>query len=166
MAYYSNFICDDSNVNKTLFRSIERLLQRKPEKCLPFCSSTKELANKFVTFFENKIINIRCKLEVPETSELFYSLLDKSTLHCQLNTFSPTSIVELSKVAHTVASKSCSLDPFPAALLKEHLDLLLPTLYRLVHLSMESGHLPSSLKLLSYRHYSRNLLWITKSLVN
>ena len=50
------------------------------------------------------------------------------------------------KICHTIFSKSYSLDPFPAALLKEHLDLLLPTLCRKVNLSLESGQLPSSLK--------------------
>ena len=38
----------------------------------------------------------------------------------------------------------CSFDPFPAALLKEYLDL--PTLCRIVNLSLESGQLPYSLK--------------------
>ncbi|KAL9974522.1 hypothetical protein ACROYT_G011567 [Oculina patagonica] len=71
---------------------------------------------------------------------------DKSTLDCQLNAFSPTSIIELSKVARTVASKSCSLDPLPAVLLKENFDMLLPTLCRIVNLSLESGYVPISLK--------------------
>ena len=38
----------------------------------------------------------------------------------------------------------CSFDPFPAVLLKEYLDL--PTLCRIVNLSLESGQLPYSLK--------------------
>ncbi|KAL9957225.1 hypothetical protein ACROYT_G038836 [Oculina patagonica] len=70
----------------------------------------------------------------------------KSTLDCQLNAFSPTSIIELSKVARTVASKSCSLDPLPAVLLKENFDMLLPTLCRIENLSLESGYVPISLK--------------------
>ena len=40
----------------------------------------------------------------------------------------------------------CCLDPLPATLLKEHFDLLLPSICRTVNLSLESGHLPSSLK--------------------
>ena len=53
---------------------------------------------------------------------------------------------ELSRISHTIISKSCSWDPFHAALLKEHLDLLLPTLCRIINLSLESSQLPSSLK--------------------
>ena len=54
-----------------------------------------------------------------------------------------------------------SFDPFPVALLKEYLDL--PTLCRIVNLSLESGQLPYSLK--TAVSSSRNLLWIMNSLV-
>ena len=143
--YYSNLIDEAGSDNKSLFRTIDRLLHRKPEKCLPSCSSATELSNNFITFFESKIINIRCKLEAAEMPDLFCTL-DKLTLDCQLNAFSPTSIVELSEVARTVVSKSCSLDPLPAVLLKENFDLLLPTLCRIVNLSLESGYVPPSIK--------------------
>ena len=145
MDYYSNLIDEAGSDNKSLFRTIDRLLHRKPEKCLPSCSSATELANNFITFFENKIIDIRCKLEAAEMPDLFCTL-DKLTLDCQLNAFSPTSIVEVSEVARTVVSKSCSLDPLPAVLLKENFDMLLPTLCRIVNLSLESGYVPPSLK--------------------
>jgi len=79
MDYYSNLIDEAGNDNKSLFRTIDRLLHRKPEKCLPSCSSATELANSFIIFFENKIINIRCKLEAAEMPDLFCTL-DKLTL--------------------------------------------------------------------------------------
>ena len=77
-------------------------------------------------------------------------------LHCQLNIFSPSSIAEFLKVVRTLESKS---DPLPAALLKEHFDMLPPSLCMIVKLTLESGHLPASLdlKMPSYHHYSRNL---------
>ena len=143
--YYSNLFDDAGSDNKSLFRTIDRLLHREPEKCLPSCSPTTEPTNNFVPFFENKVINIRSKLEVAEMPDLFCTL-DKSTLNCQLNAFSPTSIAELSKVACTAVSKSCSLDPLPAVLLKENFDMLIPTLCRIVKLSLQSGYVPPSLK--------------------
>ena len=42
--------------------------------------------------------------------------------------------------------KSCILDPLPATLLKQHFDLLLPIILKIVNLSLESGYFPSSLK--------------------
>ena len=41
---------------------------------------------------------------------------------------------------------SCILDPLPATLLKQHFDLLLPIILKIVNLSLESVHFPSSLK--------------------
>ena len=77
--------------------------------------------------------------------DLFCSL-DKLTLDCQLNAPSPISIDDLSKVVRTIVSKSCSLDPLPAVLLKGNLYMLLPTLCTIVNLSLESGYVPPSQK--------------------
>ena len=95
LEYYSNLISGATSDNKALFRSIDRLLPRKPEKCLSSCCSAGVLANQFVTFFENKIDKIRSRLEVPETTELFRRF-NESSLNCKMDTrFSPTSITEL-----------------------------------------------------------------------
>ena len=42
--------------------------------------------------------------------------------------------------------KSSILDPLPATLLKQHIDLLLPIILKIVNLSLESGHFPTSSK--------------------
>ena len=42
--------------------------------------------------------------------------------------------------------KSCILDPLPVTLLKQHFDLLLPIILKIVNLSLESGHFKSFLK--------------------
>ena len=42
--------------------------------------------------------------------------------------------------------KSSILDPLPATLLKQHFDLLLPIILKIVNLSLESVHFPPSLK--------------------
>ena len=145
MDYYSNRISEAGNDNKALFRLIDRLLHRKAEKSYPTSTSAEDLANTFVTFFEDKITRIR---SIPTPSEIpdYFSSLDISTTNCELSNFSPTSNLELSKIARSVVQKSCCLDPLPATLLKEHLDLLLPSICSIVNLSLVSGFLPSSLK--------------------
>ena len=42
--------------------------------------------------------------------------------------------------------KSCILEPLSVTLLKQHFDLLLPIILKILNLSLESGHFPSSLK--------------------
>ena len=69
-------------------------------------------------------------------------LIDDAIITCELSKFSPTSEDELSGLA----SKSCSLDPVPASLLRYCIDDLLPIIKRVVNLSFNSASMPSSMK--------------------
>ena len=144
MDYCSNLISKAGKDNKALFRSIDHLLHKKAEKSFPTSSSAKDLANTFI-IFEDKITRIRSISIPPEIPE-FFSSLDISTINCDLSNFSPISNSELSNIARSDVQKSCYLDPLTASLLKEHFDLLLPSICRILNLSLESGHLPPSLK--------------------
>ena len=145
MDYYSNLISEAGNDSKALFRLIDRLLHRKAEKSFPTSSSAEELANTFAPFFEDKVTRIR-SIAPPSEIPDFFSSLDISTTNCELSNFSPTLNLELSEIARSVVQKSCCLDPLPATLLKEHFDLLLPSICGIVNLSLVSGLLPSALK--------------------
>ena len=114
-------------------------------KLSPTSSSAVDLANKFIHFFEEKIVHIRSNLGTPVIPD-FFRTLDISSLTCQLVNFAPTSNTELSNIANNIITKSCILDPLPATLLKQHFDLLLPIILKIVNLSLESGLFPSSLK--------------------
>lgn len=143
MDYYSNLILEAGNDNKALFHLIDHLLHGKAEKSFPTSTSAEDLANTFVTFFEDKITHIK---SIPTPSEIsdFFSSLDISTTNCELSNFSPTSNLELSKIARSVVQKCC-LDLLPATLLKKRFDLPLPSIYSIVNLSLVSGLLPSCL---------------------
>ena len=145
MDNYSNRISEGGKDNKALFHSIDRLLHKKAEKSFPTSSSAEDLTNTFVTFFEDKITRIR-SIPIPPKIPEFFSSLDISTINCNLINFSPSSNSELSNIARSVVQKSCCLDPLPVSLLKEHFDLLLPFICRIVNMLLESGHLPSPLK--------------------
>ena len=87
MNYYSKLITDAGSNGKDLFRSIDRLLHRTPEKKLPTSTSPTDLANNFVHFFKNKIVNIRNGF-VPTTHlSNEFSHLDSPKLDCQLDSF-------------------------------------------------------------------------------
>ena len=95
MDYYSGLIYSAESDSKTLFRTITRRLHRKADKLLPTSSSAVDLANKFVHFFEEKIVNIRSNLDTPVIPD-FFRTLDTSSPTCQLLNFAPTSNTELS----------------------------------------------------------------------
>ena len=64
----------------------------------------------------------------------------------QPDNFSPTTIQELFQIARHVGPKSCSLDPLPSPLFASQFDIVLPVLYNIVNLCLESRHFPRSLK--------------------
>ena len=145
MDYFSSLLYSAESDGKTLFRTITRVLDRKADKRFPNSSSAVDLANKFIHFFEEKIVNIRSNLGTPVIPD-FFRTLDTSSLTCQLVNFAPTSITELSNIANNIIMKSCILDPPPATLLKQQFDLLLPIILKIVNLSLDSSYFPSSLK--------------------
>ena len=142
MVYYSSLIYSAESDSKTLFRTITRLPHWKADKLFPTSSSAVDLANKFVHFFEEKIVNIRSNLGTPVIPD-FFRTLDTSSLTCQLVNFAPTSNTELSNIANNIIMKSCILVPLSSTLLNQHLDFFLPINLKIVNLSLESGHFPS-----------------------
>ena len=92
--------------------------------------------------FHLKISNIRDE-RLPVEVPAYFSSLDTVPIVCHLDTLTPVTIEELSKIAPVVGSKLCTIDPIPASLLRENLDLLLPILCQIVNLfiARNSGHL-------------------------
>jgi hypothetical protein len=141
MNNYSAFILENKSDHKVLFNTIDRLLHRKSVKHYPTCDSTVELCNKFADFFSEKIVAIR--REINSLSNVDFSNLEQieeTSIDCQLNELLPTSVEELSVLIKKTSTKSCSLDPVPASLLKNCTIDLLPIICRIVNLSFESKH--------------------------
>ena len=147
MNFYSNLITDAGSDCHALFRSIDRLLHKTPEKKLPFSSSSQDLANRFVQFFNDKITNIRlCFPDTANLSSKSFSMFDTSSSDSKLEHFTPVTLDYLSKISNRLLSKSCELDPLPASLLQNTSDTLMPVIRKIVNLSLESGCVPAALK--------------------
>ena len=110
MDYYSSqnssLIYSAESDSKTPFRTIAHLLPRKADKLFPTSSSAVDLANEFVHFFEEKIVNIRSNLGTPVIPD-FFRTLDTSSLACQFVNSAPISNTELSNIATNIIVKSC-----------------------------------------------------------
>ena len=146
MDYYSSLIDDAGSDSKALFRNINRLLHRKPDKLYPSCTSASDLANNFANFFTEKIATIKEQLVSRVTLSLTVTPFDTPKLDCELTTFSLTTVKELSEIIGKTASKSCCLAPLPSRVLVPHLNNVLPVICKMVNLSLETGSLPPSLK--------------------
>ena len=67
----------------------------------------------------------------------------------KLNNFHEVSQVDVKEFAYEPLSKSCCLDPLPASLLEDCFPVLLPTITRMVYLSLTTGFMPDALKIAS-----------------
>ena len=62
-----------------------------------------------------------------------------------LSSFREVTSNDLSMLIASLASKSRDLDPIRGNVMKECLDILLPTITTIVHLSLRTGEMPSQL---------------------
>ena len=63
-----------------------------------------------------------------------------------LATFSSIGVDELSLIISKTPTKSCSLDPIPTWLLKENIDVFLPSITHLINCSLSTGVMPTQYK--------------------
>ena len=129
---------------KDTYRIASGLLFGDKVSALPTADSIPDLAEKFSTYFSEKIRLIREDLDSQNSinSDDRY----KPDIKHILNEFSPATEIEISKIIKACASKSCELDPIPTWLLKLCLDELLPAITHIVNLSLSTSEVPPKLK--------------------
>ena len=75
-----------------------------------------------------------------------YKFPKPSRRPCELGKFSSVSEDQVRKLIQAAPSKSCQLDPIPTSLLKECLDVLLPSITKIVNLCLSEGVFPDDFK--------------------
>ena len=136
---YKGLISESSNP-KQLFGTIEELLHQKGKAKLPANISSDDLRDKFNDYFRNKIETIQASLGGEQVE------ITEHHLTSQLNTFEPTTEEEILKTINESPTKSTPMDPIPTWLLKMHLTELIPTITKIVNMSLEEGIFPESMK--------------------
>ena len=134
--YYKNKIDECGGNSKTLFACLNKLLDIKQETVLPYHSSSEELANRFKTYFNEKIRNIRKAFPSQPLSSDVISNFDQTHV---LSTFEPATVEEIKLVISTRGINCSPDDPVPIALLKNNLDTFVPIWLELVNLSLRQG---------------------------
>ena len=93
---------------------------------------------------------IRCQLDFSKIRDTFStsgSFNDSpDSVPPAFNAFMPVTEDEVYKCISESPTKSCSLDPIPTFLLKNYLDILLPSITKLVNYSIIDGSFPNSFK--------------------
>ena len=71
--------------------------------------------------------------------------IESTPVTCLFSEFKKLISEELLRIIQKCPNKSCMLDPMPTWLVKEHINVLLPTLCRIVNTSLQSGIFPDEL---------------------
>ena len=108
-----------------------------------------DLANKFVEFFSDKITKIRVDLD---NAALIHQVPEVNRV-CPytFNEFSLVNVDEVRKCVVKISSKSCDLDPLPGYVTRNALSTLLPFITKIINTSLQSGQMPSQLKVAKLR---------------
>ena len=132
--YFRNLVRDNAYDSNKLWQVLCSALHSSHE-------SKKGLADRFVTFFSNKIAKIRNSFF---SSDLF--TLPPPPDVPNISCFKQVSQEKIRKIIMKSPTKSCLLDPWPTFLVKECLDILLPSITRLVNCSLSEGVVPDEFK--------------------
>ena len=116
---------------KQLYNIVRQITRSAKSNPLPEGKSNVELVEEFADFFLNKILTIRKQFEdispyMPTTKDI--QILWK---------FVPMSEKEVKEIIMSMKSKCCELDALPASLLKRMIDVCLPSITKIVNLSLE-----------------------------
>jgi virulence-associated protein VapD len=128
-----------------MFQLVKRLSVYKPSNALPVHNSKQELANRFSKYFDKKIRNIRVALDL-SVNTTTASVRAERACDSSFTNFTTLSCDDVLNIIKTSRVKTCSLDPLPACLVKDHIQDLLPSITSIVNSSLQSGLFPSSLK--------------------
>ena len=144
--YFKALIQDKHENPMALFRIVNSLLGINKENPLPPHESISALANDFNSFFVGKIEKIRSKLDALGETELSFNVIEPQPPCVLFSEFQEVSTEDVKKILSKGKLKSCDLDPLPAAILKQCLDILLPVIVHIVNVILASSCMPASLK--------------------
>ena len=122
--------------SKSLFHFVDTFLDKEKGLTLPPSDSIKEVVDKFNDYFVNKVENIRSQF--PNVDKHDSAPTFKGEV---LASFTPTSEEEIMSILKETELKTSSVDPLPASLMRDNLDVLLPALCELVNASLSSGNI-------------------------
>ena len=139
--FYRDLVSENCGDSKRLWHALNRTLSRSNSTVLPSFEDEKSLANRFGSFFIDKIKKIRNTFKYTQ-SQVLHSDKEPPTF----SSFQVVTDTEVLKCIKESPSKTCSLDPCPTHIVKQCIDILLPSLTKLVNLSLKNGIFPNPFK--------------------
>ena len=136
--HYHQFLFQHKTNTKEIFRVCDKLLGRNHDLPLPPSFSEEELASRISDFSISKIAKIREAL-VTSRAEIGNYISVPACIPPKLANYCLLSEQDIIKIITKSPTKSCAADPICTELLKQHVDILVPILTKLVNTSLQSG---------------------------
>ena len=143
--FYKDRLEASSGNQKKLFGCINELLNKSKSTSLPSHTSKKDLADDFSDYFMDKVNKIRQSLEEIQSSNSQNA--ESSDSPTILSVLAPATEDEVRKIIRSSSSTTCASDPMPTPLMKECLDILLPTITHIINRSLAESEVPETFKL-------------------
>ena len=133
--YFRNHFEKYNYSQKSLFQFVHTFLDSEKSLTLPTSDCLQETVDNFNSYFTEKVENIRKSF--PPNKEITAKC---QSLPCKiLENFEPATLQEITDILSETDLKSCDLDPIPANLMAENLDLFVPSLCHIVNASLAEG---------------------------
>ena len=143
-SFFSDVIIEAEGDQKKLYSTIKSLTTVNSDMPMPHHTSIQQLADDFGQFFIKKIEDIRSELNVPDNTHIPES---SSCNGHYVTNFRQLTHNGIRKLIMSSKSTTCDLDRILTSLLKEHISIILPTITKMVNLSLQTGIFPTKWKL-------------------
>ncbi|CAL9705986.1 unnamed protein product [Knipowitschia caucasica] len=138
--YYSNAINNNPGNSKQLFSIVNKLINPKTKVCN---NQSEHECNKFMEHFTSKTDKIRTSLSASGNLTRGCAVADSGGVFSQ---FTNATEREVEGTVRKMRPSSCPLDPFPTPLIKSNASALSPLITAIINQSLQSGHIPPTLK--------------------
>ena len=135
--YFKKHFEKYNHSQKGLYKFVDTFLDHEKSLVLPSKECLQNTVNEFNLFFSEKVEKIR-KSFMPNGNELQAESIPDSAAE-KLYEFQLTSEDEIKAILSETDIKSCDLDPIPACLMNDNIDIFIPTLCNLVNASLTSS---------------------------
>jgi len=138
--------------SKSLYAFTNKLCKKGNNNIYPLTVPRAQVAERFCNFFTEKISKIRNSLKSSECADFVVPTFSGNALF----NFKSVSENEIKNIILQSPSKTCSLDPLPTPLVREHIDCFVPIFTTIVNDSLKSGTFPCTLKHAIWHFYQKS----------
>ena len=144
--YYHSLLHDNQHHYKEIFKLTNQLLFRNIKPPLPPNNSDLQLAMDINKFFCDKINQIMVGLNTSTVKANTNYIEDGYETEHRFYTFQTLSDDEVLRIINKSATKSCELDALPTHFIKQHKDIVLPSITSIVNALLQRRTMPANMK--------------------